>query len=509
MGSGSALLDLTTSFQDVSNLGTNREICVVKSVAGLIVAIEAGEALAATDGIEIGRVIGDRVFAIPTNSSVYLRYRVAGGSLGPSTKIYLTGGGSGGGGGGSSGAATQATWFIDPVAGNDAASGLTPSTAIKTWTEWKRRIGDQEINVSTAVSFLSDLLAGDAPTGTVHVGPLGSIRFHGTPTVVYASTGAGVTVVAVNHAANTGWLLTDTNLPQANWSAWLADGASSPFRIKLGLGSSHPGAIVWPQKEIAGKQARFLTPMIPNPALGCFGQSTTTMATLDPFNLEQLTQLGSPSLNWQISAVPLVSGIEHVTFSDCAFGVTEGAMMTNDIGFGTQLGFYACDLGLMAIGGGGADFLDCRWGQLFTDSNGYYYLFGGGCCGPCSIQNTIGVNIDFEWGMQGHLLNLYGSAGFIGAFQSYDWPGGGALQVQGARIVLQTIFAPRFVFGLSAVALTEGIRVQNGGTVAYDNVTGLSITGTTGNTTLGTPATTKAYGALPFVDANTAAIVVL
>lgn len=401
----------------------------------------------------------------------------------------------------------QLAYFVDANLGKDSNDGSSPALALRTVGEWASR-NRKIVSAGASLTILSALAPQDVAEDTVALGPAAQLTISAAPSVVYASTGAGNTTVAAVPAANTAWLLTDTNLPQATWASFLNQGGSSPFRIRKAN-----GATAWPIVEIAGRQARLATPMAQNPALGAFGQSSTMITTADAFNLEQLLQLGALGLKFDISPIALANGQEHVIFQDVAFGA--GMITTNDAGLGTQIGFYGCDMGPMLVRGGG-DFLNCRWAAPFFEPNDNVNLFGGACCGNAVSDGCLGLNVDFQWALQGGTLNCFGTSGFIGAMQSWDHPAPGAIEVQGGRLVLQQILATRLLFGTSAIANTFGIRVKNGGQVAYINTTGWTLTGASGDTQIGTPATVKSIAALNaaiatggFVDTNQGSIIVL
>lgn len=93
-------LDLTTSFQGVSNLGTPRQIFLAGAPPGTIVAIEAGVSSSATEGVEVARLAapnpsvstGVGTTVMYEGSAQFLRYRVLEGSNPPGTAIWATGG---------------------------------------------------------------------------------------------------------------------------------------------------------------------------------------------------------------------------------------------------------------------------------------------------------------------------------------------------------------------------------------------------------------------------------
>jgi len=56
----------------------------------------------------------------------------------------------------------QATWYIHPTSGNDNASGKTAGSAIKTWKEWRTRVGEQT-TLSPTGGLLRIYILGDMP----------------------------------------------------------------------------------------------------------------------------------------------------------------------------------------------------------------------------------------------------------------------------------------------------------------------------------------------------------
>jgi hypothetical protein len=57
---------------------------------------------------------------------------------------------------------SQAIWYIKPVGGNDNASGKTTSSALKTWKEWRTRVGELT-TLSPTGGLLRIYILGDMP----------------------------------------------------------------------------------------------------------------------------------------------------------------------------------------------------------------------------------------------------------------------------------------------------------------------------------------------------------
>jgi hypothetical protein len=169
---------------------------------------------------------------------------------------------------------TQAPWFFAPQTGNDSRGGATPATAIKTFAEFERRVGEEPVFTSQAtplgvtLTFLEDQvdlsdpaypnfnIIGDIPVtvqGTLLVVPNGSS----------ASTLTAVT--AGNLAPGAFWFVTDANLPAIGFAPFL-----DMLLVDL---SQSPTTYAWIEAVLPGKQALLSQP---------FQQFDPTSGTLVP-----------------------------------------------------------------------------------------------------------------------------------------------------------------------------------------------------------------------------------
>lgn len=101
---------------------------------------------------------------------------------------------------------TQAAWYIDPAAGNDANDGLTSGTAIATWAELGKRVNGKRIAQETIVHLLNDSPASDPIyldicIDTAGVNPAGFFAITGVSGVV-ATPRVGTAATALNTATN-------------------------------------------------------------------------------------------------------------------------------------------------------------------------------------------------------------------------------------------------------------------------------------------------------------------
>lgn len=106
----------------------------------------------------------------------------------------------------------QATWFIDPVSGSDENTGISSGTAIKTWAEWRRRVGP-DILTPTTVTILSSLPLSDPFQAELLTHIYGPLTILGVPVLLHAGSITNRTLrAAASNAPND---ITDGTL--ANW----------------------------------------------------------------------------------------------------------------------------------------------------------------------------------------------------------------------------------------------------------------------------------------------------
>lgn len=93
----------------------------------------------------------------------------------------------------------SATWFIDPVNGNDANAGTSSGAALRTLGELKKRWWSAEIAVVTTITILGDIPAADTNAWNFRIKPGILVHFVGT---LGATTGGGG--AAVNNTLYSG-----------------------------------------------------------------------------------------------------------------------------------------------------------------------------------------------------------------------------------------------------------------------------------------------------------------
>lgn len=402
----------------------------------------------------------------------------------------------------------QTGWSIDAIAGRDDAPG-TSAQPIRTWREWSRRMQEAleiygtPIDVAMVVRSVGNLAAGDVPVGTIVVGPNGSIVFTGGAGAArYTSTGSGVVVVAAVPASNTPWSIQDPSLNAASWSTYTRGAhLASPYRIRWTSGPN-VGGIAWPAKPGASMTTTMCSPMAAlATSAGWYGQALGAPVSGNAFVVEELPSWNTPELAWVISADESTAS-ERVQFWDVAFGATPGNMvLLNQDGFGTQLGFYGCDMGLLYVLGG-ANFVGCRKAAYLV--TGQEIIVGGLQAGGVGVVGAASAIFELQHHVEGGRLSVStGAVPFLSALQVHNATGGtGGIEIEiSGSANVQGILGAKKVFGLSAV--TAGWRVHNGGWIYFDtSTTGLTLTGTATDANIGNPATAKLYAAWPFPDPN-------
>ena len=108
---------------------------------------------------------------------------------------------------------TQATWYIDPAAGDDENDGATTTTALETWAEFTRRV--ETVSMVMTVTILSNIA--EALVGHFSAANTSAVLIiQGLPTVLASGGGAGHSTLSDPVAAtNTRGLVIVDNLVTA------------------------------------------------------------------------------------------------------------------------------------------------------------------------------------------------------------------------------------------------------------------------------------------------------
>jgi hypothetical protein len=404
---------------------------------------------------------------------------------------------------------TQATWFVDPVNGNDANNGATAATALK--TDARRQVlwgGTTQALIlqPVTVTYLSALPATDIVNYNVTIGSVGGVSgklFITSPMnqQVGAGTGAFTAVQAINRAGNLVSNVTD------GARAW-----TRGQRIRI-MSGARVGAVAWITKDLGAGVAE-TTAFFTYPAGGTNAFPTAVTPQVgDPYVTETLNTI--PIGRWEVhttgpsTATTGAMFIDQMDVDGTAFGA-QGSMYTDseEPGIvGTSCNFKAC--ALIGINNDLAiQLTNCLADTL--NVTGVAFL-GGGCHGgavsnvfplPNGIvifdRDFLGADQPIITTATGPSAVIFGNVAAMRASVAVDLnPGAIARQFN--------IFGA----GNALYGSGNGIGVRARSMAAYIYASGSkpTIATTTSDAVVG--GTNKAWAAIPYVEAaNQAEIVV-
>jgi hypothetical protein len=312
--------------------------------------------------------------------------------------------------------AKQATWFIDPVNGNDENVGATAGAgnALKTDAERQRRWGvNAVLRQGTTVTYVSDLADTDPTNYDASLGPGGSLTIQGTMTVVKSSTLDVVT--SMNRGTQTPWSATSTVA---------FDGTEVGKFIRI-TGGANVGAIWGVVKNNGGGSLRFTTPGIPNPA--AFSFTRKTPVHLDPYDV--VTPSVVPVGTWKF---PVTTGAAYgaVTIQNAhlQFGAGIGLLQTGSaiVAIGSCVLDGASMSGPNVVGMVGAG---CLLNGFITMEGVFCQLFAGGTLSGASlfVGQASDVALDYDFLMQNSLVQVSESNVTTGYVAWFDRAASGAM----------------------------------------------------------------------------------
>lgn len=324
----------------------------------------------------------------------------------------------------------QSAWFIDPTNGLDtnngaaAVQGVGDVGPLKTRTEWFRRLsidGGIAPNTSVTLQFLGTPAATDTPIGIIRIAIGSRLDISGTPTNI-TPVGAGIitTAVVCAPATNVSDAMTDANLSAANfWTAQAPQSTTSVGRrIRLLAGSVHPNTVCWPAVDMGAKKCETTAPILANSVGGVFAAAIEPLSLNDPYALEQLTQINSWDIGFQIDGAFIGSGSRQaVTMTDIWFpNQVSIPLQGSSPGLSWSLGFYNCDLAGTA-GEGPTAYVNCRIVQpVFRETD---IVLGGMGVAIFQVLGATIIDLRFR-GQAGEGLITGGMGGAIGSICAYD-----------------------------------------------------------------------------------------
>ena len=341
---------------------------------------------------------------------------------------------------------SQATWYIDPAAGDDENDGSTTAAggspayvgALATWAEFYRRSGGL-LSVATTVYLLGDsteVFAGSFTTVSTVV----SLTIQGVPTTTSLGAVNACTFTNASAAANARGTLTSTTADYTPYVGMLLRATGDYVAPLL---TSFPYVSFW-------TRATFSNSAPPNTAA-----------------LEALTLPKLPSA--QIEANGIDCYINYLEFTGTA---VNNAASINTTSLGAAI-FFACIFKGYITTFASAYFLGCllQAGGSTTGLNilaGTATFIGGGSLRSISFAQRPGLLALQSFIIQGGSLTVGGSAydavssvGIPTSLGIFDSGGVGLTARAGANIYGVAVFGSGHTTGISA---TGGAQIRFGGT---------------------------------------------
>lgn len=411
---------------------------------------------------------------------------------------------------------SQATWFVDPINGNDANDGKTSATALKTDARRQVLWGGVipvAINQPVTVTYLSSLPATDVVSYNVITGTAGKLTVSGTSTVQPAAgSGAFTAVQTINRAGNAVTNVTD------GARAWTA---GQRIRITASTDPTHVGAVAWITKDLGAGAAEttcFVTYTVGTNGAGTGPTQIATAGNLGP-------AVGDSYVVETISTIPIgvitansggifAANLNQVFFDQLELDGTnfavEGYVLSH-----SSLGptFTSCKLKAMSIVGGpqspngavGVQAWNCL--QDTVTASGVYFAAGGTITGANQLtvlgRSPVAIDKDFLAADKGMANLANGPAVLL--------VGTAAAMRAPTAITLQPgTFCRQLTINAGANALygsgnTTGVNCH--AAAMYTYVTKPTIATTGNDTVIG--GTNTAWAAVPFVNTGNQAEIVL
>lgn len=331
---------------------------------------------------------------------------------------------------------SQATWFIDPAAGDDENVGSTAAAALKTHAELTRRWSTDfstVVGIDSAVikpiklitvTLLGSLPASDPINLKVSLGPNTLLAYVGTPTPVRVGTFTAVTVK--NRTTNTPWEVADAD-PMTSFSA-----ADVGKRVRITGGDvNNVGQFAWVAKDMGAgvmRMSSFSKPTMPGApdVLIDTGLTSGGVAVLDSYVVEDLTQVTVQSIQVD-SPLGGTSTNTIIGFVNIDFRNTSGPLAPTPNVQGNVQGvvtavFKGCSWDGQLVHGRHVfrhHYLNCRFGSLAL--NLVSPIFRGGLClGQVSYRGGL-TTFDNDFMVQGgNGLLIQASGALFGTVCVFD-----------------------------------------------------------------------------------------
>lgn len=401
-------------------------------------------------------------------------------------------------------------WYIDPVAGNDENTGLTPATALKTCLELWRRWGSQNLvkqsgaspNFAVNIHLLGDIVSPDSLILDCVLDDLTEIAVVATPTTIIASPAGATAMTPQSTATNTPWSLTD-----AVTAGTITVGA----RLRWTAGAA-AGGTAWAAKNLGGNSWRFSQPQKSNiPTFSAFPTPVNPAAN-DAYVVERLTHVAIGYFNItqqnvadnfftlvSLSDIQITAGIGGQQINWASNDIVDTIYVFDQCQFANSIivrGLYFSNCGFLS----GSDFRDLIWltGGLMTGAQLYAWQGGGNgtLSGSPLIQGTFGLVAGNSSiiGDVGIFDTVAGVGGIGAGLVVGPFGAGGGTTAQGAVLINGTAGS---IWGAGNAGVGIHVRSGNRAVIGQSALSIPTITGALGDFRLGETGQERS-----FVDAT-------
>lgn len=388
--------------------------------------------------------------------------------------------------------ASQASWTIDPVNGNDANAGSV-GAPIKTATEWQRRIAGAPIKIAMTVHCLSALGATDNPHLVIDCSYPGSSCIWTMDPAAATITSTITARTSVSRATNVPTDITDGAQANAFWTTHLQTDRRIRFTVS--------GAVAWLLKDIGTKKGRITIPYVISSAVAAYNYTPTVLAGNEAYVIEILGSATSITadvlVHEDFSFIPKVQFVGFRFVNRCTF-------RSNAIGGTSACGFINCSMGVPNLEGGWST-SNCLFGAIggaddgypmFTSQATYLECFAGGMLNGSFNYFSGSCVLDMGFTVQkttyGNGIQVFGaSGGNISDCASFDSLTNGITFFNPSGVTPAPYFGSLALWGSGNAAY--GCKVDGGVMVPFQSFAGMTIAGATAAVAVGVAPVTKTW----------------
>lgn len=342
-------------------------------------------------------------------------------------------------------AATRAEWHINANTGLDSNVGDLATRPLRTWGEFRRRVGPQKLLPPFDATYLahplriyieSDLPTTDPIEGEFWLGEDVAIHVHGTAKTTNA-TGTITAVTAKNPATNQPFQITDSGLA-GGWAAHVGR------RMRITSGP-RANTIMWVAKNLGGGAAWVSDPSRPdqitNPDFDfwmlAWGLTPLTPQVNDPYAIETLPTVSAGALMFRGMGAGQYQQQLQLVFGELSIR----GEFSPEASVGALVSTWACKMSLVTSPGGTSFFGINSLAELgYVLSEGLQNILLGGLCGHASSTvETFGLlanaptylgfdTMFYMAGIKGRSVHIQ-SAAVFDCTDRTQWRGGHAVQV--------------------------------------------------------------------------------